>query len=229
MDHCSCHGTASLGQLRGKDSKQERVTGLESYKRGFSFMNKFFSGLSIVAVALSLLGCAHAVSPVAPTPVDTHVVVPEPVVAHKGTTGTIENESWKITLPDGWHTVVMKNSKVALMVQSTESYGGFPAVLTIVSTNNVSDERSFIMNAVQSLQDSDDVNILKGQLTMVGEHKAVLLLTLRMLPKGIAVGTVELITSDGDKGYMISCAGDPDEAETFGPLCMKALQTFTMK
>lgn len=186
---------------------------------------------AFLGTILATMACGHT-SPPTTSPVvspSTEVVATKEVA--KPTPGLVEGPSWRLTLPEGW--VADKNVKkvgsATIELSAHSPSGETPVVLMVFVGDSGASPQGFIQGYLEAAEESENIKLLKGMKTNVGSSPGVIVLALRKLSDDTVIGTVDLITATPEHGYVVSCGGDPNDGNEFGPVCLKTLKTFELK
>jgi len=196
--------------------------------------SRFFGILSLCF----LLGCGGAQKKTASTPIPAPVIVStqEQIKAKSPQRmgETVENSSWKITLPEKWQYKLDEQGpnqdfKKELIARSVEVFGGHHLVISLISTKFDKDPMTFINGTLNAALGSNDVHIFDTTLIKVGRYPGALIVALRNLPEIGPIGSVDLLTAGNGNAYALSCGGTADELDSFSNMCLDVIQSFELK
>lgn len=188
-------------------------------------MIKFLSRFVSVSMLLGMLGCGGAPQ-VAPQAAAVPKAEPSPQ--------KVQGQFWSLVVPGDWESRQMRRTAgdlvLEMVAKSKTLYGNSPVVVQVISTDALGDPKDFIMGFVAEMQENDSTQILRGRpIELAGGNPGALLIALHRLPNGEVVGAIDLIAADGERGYILTCQGEPEQGEKFGDLCVKVLSTFEMR
>lgn len=186
----------------------------------------------VLATFVSLVGCVQP-KPVPKPPV---VVPVAPSKAEDLATNIVLEPTWTLDLQEAslWQKRPLQSVGVVDVAGnwvSTQKYGGTPVTLTVMTMPvEVGLDSLGFIRAVITEQDRDEntrffvirkVEIESGEVAGFASMA-------RMTSHGV-MGRLELVTSRGNNGFIVSCGGDIDHNEEWQSLCVDVLASFALR
>jgi hypothetical protein len=194
-----------------------------------------FKALSLVAL-LALVGCSSS-KPVAKEP----VAEPKPAVAEAPKElppmpSVVRGKNWSLDIQEPllWEKRALA-SRGSMKVEgnwvTTKNFGEGPVSLTVLSTTvEVGLDPVGFIKAIIAEQDKDDnTKFFSLRKVQIESGEVAGLATMGRKTSHGVIGRLELVTSHGNDGFIVTCGGNLEEAEEWQELCVDVLSTFTIR